>query len=108
MNESPRFTLTLTLRDGEGFQRPISWAIGVDQALRISWRAVEEMKIGVAAMDQAVTLMHTREMRRRLLIQLAKQLASQMADRLEDAEGWHDPDRIEPAREALGITESHS
>jgi hypothetical protein len=77
------------------------WAIGVDEAMSISSRAVDEIKAGLVPFEHAVRIMRTREMRRKVLIELAKQLAAQMADRLEDSEGWHDPDRIDPAREAL-------
>lgn len=107
-NDRPRFTLTLILRDGEGFEQPISWAIGVDRALRISSRAVDEMKmgadlgVGTMSMDAVVEMMRTKEMRRTVFKELAVQLAGQMADRMEDAEGWHDPDRIKTARDALG------
>lgn len=108
MTEKPRFTLTLTLRDGDGYEQPISWAIGCDQALRISSRAVDELRmgadLGVSAipMDHAVTMIRTKEMRRSIFRDVAVQLAGQTADRMEDAEGWHDAERIEPARKQLG------
>lgn len=107
MSPPARFTLRLTLLDNEGFEPPLSWAIGCDAALRISARAVDELRMAhgigiIMAMDDAVTLMRTKEMRRKIFKDVALQLAGQMADRMEDAEGWHDPDRIEPAREALG------
>lgn len=108
MIEQPRFTLTLTLRDGQGFEQPISWAINCDRALRISSRTVDELKMGAdlgvstIPFDHAVTLMRTKEMRRRVFKDVAVQLAGQMADRMEDAEGWHDPDRIEHSRKQLG------
>ena len=107
-DDKPRFTLTLTLRDNQGYQQPLSWAIRCDQALRISARAVEEMKMGadvgvsVISMDEAITMMRTKEMRRDLFKQIAEQLAGQMADAMEDAEGWHDPSRVEPSRRRLG------
>lgn len=103
-----RFTLQLTLRDNHGCEQPLSMAIDVDRALRISSRAIDEMRMGadlgvsLASFDDVVTLIRTKEMRRNLFKDLAVQLAGQMADRMEDAEGWHDPDRIEPARKQLG------
>lgn len=110
MADRPRFTLTLTLRDNHGFEQPLSWAIDVDQALRISSRAVDDLKmsadlgVSMVGLDEAIQMMRTKEMRRATFKQLAVQLAGQMADRMEDAEGWHDADRIEPARAALGGT----
>ncbi len=53
-------------------------------------------------MGDTIELMKAREFRRDLFMHAAKQLAGQMADRMEDAEGWHDESRIEPARAALG------
>jgi hypothetical protein len=47
-------------------------------------------------------MMRVKEMRRKIFRQIAERLAMQLADRMEDAEGWHDPDRIGPAREQLG------
>ena len=108
--DKPRFTLTLTLRDNHGFEQPLSWAIGCDRALRISARAVDEMKMGAdlgistISLDEAVTMMRTKEMRRDLFKEIAVHLAGQMADRMEDAEGWHDPSRVEAARKSLGGT----
>lgn len=107
MGDKPRFTLMLTLRDNEGFEPPLSWAVGCDAALRISTRAVDELRMAhgiglIMRMDDAVELMRTKELRRKIFKDVALQLAGQMADRMEDADGWHDPDRIEPAREALG------
>jgi hypothetical protein len=103
MTDRPRFTLQFTLRDREGFEPPLSIAIGCDQALRISARAVDEAKMGVyGGFDAVAELVRTKEMRRKLFMQVAEQLVGQMADHMEDAEGWHDPERVDPARKALG------
>lgn len=107
MTDRPRFTIEMTIRDnfsGESYHH----AVGCDQALRISARAVDDLKAGPAfgvslmATDDAITMMKTREMRRDVLFDAARMLAGQMADRMQDAEGWHDESRIEPARKALG------
>jgi hypothetical protein len=102
--QDARFTLALVLCDREGSGPPISMAIPCDAALRIGWRAVDELKTGLTTIpfDEAVTMMRVKEMRRKIFVQAAQQLAMQMADRMEDAEGWHDPERIGPAREELG------
>jgi hypothetical protein len=107
MTHRPRFTIELTIRDnysGESYHH----AVGCDEALRISSRAVEDLKAGASVgmalvpMEAAVTMMKTREMRRDILLRTAAMLAGQMADRMQDAEGWHDARRVEPARNALG------
>lgn len=98
-----QFTLQITLRDNHGFDQPLSMAIDLDQELRIAPRAVEELKVGLSGgMDQAVHLMRVREMRKDIFIHAAERLAALLAERMEDAEGWHDTSRIEPARRELG------
>lgn len=97
-----RFTIELRIRDRFG-EANYAHAIDCDEALRISTRAVDEVKAGIfGSMSDTVKLMRIREMRRQVLIETAKQLAGQMTDRMEDAEGWHDVSRIDTARAALG------
>ncbi len=95
------FTLVLSLRSKRG-DPPISYAIELDQELRISVRAIDEMKAGVSTFDGAIHLMKTREIRKDLFIETAKRLGYLLAERMEDAEGWHDYSRIDPARKQLG------
>ncbi len=101
MTEKARFTLVMMLRDNLAFEPPIAMAVDVDHEVKISTRAVDEMKIGVGDFNNAVRLMRMREFRKDLFIRTSAQLGTQLAERMEDAEGWHDADRIEPAREAL-------
>jgi hypothetical protein len=99
------FQLVLTLRDkrhGHDFNLPISMAIELDQELRIAPRLVDEMKIGIGTFDGAVRLMRVREIRKRSFIAAATRLGALLAERMEDAEGWHDVERTEPARKQLG------
>lgn len=102
MSDRAQFTLQLTLRDNLGYSQPLAMAIDLDKELRISARAVDEMKAGFANMDQAVTLMKCREFRKDLFLEACRRLGAQLAERMEDAEGWHDYSRIEPARKQLG------
>jgi hypothetical protein len=104
MSDKARFTLTMTLRDNHGFEPPLAMAVDLDQEVRISTRAVDEMKAGFGNLDGTVRLMRTREMRKDLFLLAAKRLGALLAERMEDAEGWHDASRIEPAREQLGGT----
>lgn len=101
--DRPRFTLQLTLRDNHySIDGPLCMAIDLDQEVRISPRAVDEMKIGIGDFDGTVRMMKVREFRKDLFIQAANRLGALLAERMEDAEGWHDASRIEPAREQLG------
>lgn len=104
MSERARFTLELVLRDNHSFDRPLVMAIDLNREVRISTRAVDDLKsgFGLMTMDSAVTLMKTREMRKDLFQQAATRLGVLLAERMEDAEGWRDTSRIEPAREQLG------
>ncbi len=108
MSDKPRFTLELVLRDNYREQETLAWAIGVDDELRISSRAVDDMKMGadlgvsMVSMDTVVRMMRIKEFRRSTFKMVAERLSGQMADAMEDAEGWHDSDRIEPARKRLG------
>jgi hypothetical protein len=101
MNE---FTLILTLRDKRGYERPLEMAVDLNQEVRIAPRAVDEMKLGFGNMDSTVRLMKVREFRKHLFIHAAERLGALLAERMEDAEGWHDAERIEPARKQLGGT----
>lgn len=103
MTQRARFTLQITLRDNHGYEQPLSMAIDLNDEVRISPRAVDEMKAGLSGgMDQTVRLMKVREFRKSLFIRAAERLGALLAERMEDAEGWHDASRIEPARRQLG------
>lgn len=108
MTDKPRFTIELRIHDRLGDLRPIGYAVGCDNALRISSRAVNMLKfpgpIPEVTFDDAIEMIRTKEVRRGILIQAAEQLAGQLCNLLEDAEGWHDPSRIENARKAIGGT----
>jgi hypothetical protein len=103
-----RFQLQLTLRDKMTGETLHTAADLAGDTIRISARDVSEMKLGrdlgVALMpvDQVITIMRQREYRKDLFVMAATQLAKAMAERMEDAEGWHDQSRIEPARQSLG------
>lgn len=100
-----RFTLIMTLRDNYGCEMPISIAIGVDHEVKISNRAVDNMKtgaeFGLCSFKDAVELIRSKEFRRDLFTRTAANLGTLLVERMEDAEGWHDTSRIEPARAEL-------
>jgi hypothetical protein len=102
MTDRARFTLQMTLRDNHGFEQPLSMAVDLDQEVRIAPRAIGEMKLRLGTFDDTVRLMAVREMRKDLFMLAAKRLGALLAERMEDAEGWHDASRIEPARRQLG------
>ena len=101
MMKEPRFTISLVLRDNHSFDRPLQMSVSCDEALRISARAVDEMKAGFATLSSTVEMMKVREMRKDVFQRVAERLARMMAERMEDAEGWHDVSRVEPALPAF-------
>jgi hypothetical protein len=102
MAERARFTLQITLRDNYNYEPPLCVAIDLNEEVRIASRAVDEMKSGLCDFNGTVRLMKVREFRKSLFIQCAERLGALLAERMEDAEGWHDASRVEPARKQLG------
>lgn len=51
--------------------------------------------------DQTVKLLRKKQFRKDLFIKECERLGLLLAERMEDAEGWHDDSRIEPARREL-------
>ena len=102
MTDEPRFTLQITLRDNHSHEPPLVMAVDLDSEIRIAPRAVGEMRLGVGTFDGAVRMLQVREFRKGLFIRAAERLGALLAGHMEDAEGWHDADRIEPARRQLG------
>lgn len=51
--------------------------------------------------EQVVEVLRTKEYRKDLFLDAATSLGRLLAERMEDAEGWHDASRIEPARAEL-------
>lgn len=49
----------------------------------------------------AVEVLRTKHLRKETFIAEAKRLGTLLAERMEDAEGWHDHSRIEPAKAQL-------
>ena len=51
--------------------------------------------------DQMVKLLRKKQFRKDLFIRECKRLGTLLAERMEDAEGWHDESRVEPAKKQL-------
>lgn len=56
---------------------------------------------GVVSFDDVVEVIKTREFRKDLFVREATRLGYLLAERMQDAEGWHDYSRIEPAKRQL-------
>lgn len=51
--------------------------------------------------EQAVETLRSKMFRKDLFVDVATSLGRLLAERMEDAEGWHDESRIEPAKAQL-------
>ena len=56
---------------------------------------------GFVRFDDAVEILKRREFRKDLFTEAAQRLGTLLAERMEDAEGWHDASRQEPAKAEL-------
>jgi len=56
---------------------------------------------GKTAFEETVEVLRKREFRKEHFIRAASNLGAMLAERMEDAEGWHDTSRIEPAKAQL-------
>lgn len=104
MTERGRYTMELILRDNQS-----SEVLRMARDLRpseadtviIPARAVEEMKAGFGTFETTVDLMRRKQFRKDNFKAAATLLGAALAERMEDAEGWHDTSRVEPARKEL-------
>lgn len=62
-------------------------------------RASAELGIGLVSFGEACRIMHTKEFRRDLMADAARQCSLALCDFLEDREGWHGVDRQDTAEE---------
>lgn len=102
-------TLTLTFDPGYGRQKlSMCLPLGEDIAAEIE-RLQPPRKAAVAflgmSLDDVVSVLRRKEFRKDLFLGEATRLGALLAERMEDAEGWHDASRIEPAKRELGIPE---
>ena len=51
--------------------------------------------------EQVVEIIKCREFRKDVFMRECQRLGALLAERMEDAEGWHDASRIEPAKRSL-------
>lgn len=57
--------------------------------------------VQLQSFDTVIKIMKRREFRKDLFVREARRLGALLAERMEDAEGWHDASRIEPAKQQL-------
>lgn len=102
--------LTLTFDPGMGAQ-VVRMAIDLDKHTARQFQRIDPPIThtvpwlrGVVALnsfEEVVETMKVREFRKDFFIIECKRLGTLLAERMEDAEGWHDLSRVEPAKESL-------
>ena len=102
--------LTLTFDPGEG-ESVVRMCIDLDRHTARQFQSIKPpiqhtvpWLAGAAALDSfedVVEIMKLREFRKDFFIRECRRIGALLAERMEDAEGWHDVSRIEPAKREL-------
>lgn len=58
---------------------------------------------GAMSFDDVVETLKRKEFRKKFFVAECTRIGALLAERMEDADGWHDASRIEPARRELGL-----
>ena len=97
-----KFRLVFVSNRGETFEvcEPIDEAIASDLE-RIKPPFPPDIPTIGQSFNEVVEIMRRKQFRRDLFVREAFRLGQLLADRMEDAEGWHDMSRMEPAQASL-------
>lgn len=95
----------LTLMFDPGFgEEPLRMVVDLDQHEVDSIKKIRppgSYLPGQITFDHVVEILKTRDFRKDKFIAEATKLGAALAERMEDAEGWNDISRIEPAKKEL-------
>ena len=96
-------SLRLTFEDGRGEE--FTMAISLDECTASDLMTPKPRPRpvfgGSVPMKAAIEVLRQKKYRKDMLIAECKRLGTLLAERMEDAEGWHDESRVEPARAQL-------
>lgn len=101
----PKASLRLTFESGRG--ESYTMMISLDESVASDIERVPPLPergppgVGMNTFEEAVEVLQTRQFRKDLFIAQAHNLGALLAERMEDAEGWHDQSRVEPAKAQL-------
>lgn len=93
--------LILTFDAGLGEKYSICMDIEKDIAEDIKEVVPLAERPTIISFTEAVHILRTRKFRKDVFVRLCTNLGARLAERMEDAEGWHDESRIEPAKKEL-------
>lgn len=89
---------------GENYRQAVP-ADFLDTGEFVPLQPLSEYVPGLLPFDAAVQVLKRRQFRKDMFMQAATHIGAQLAERMEDAEGWHDTSRVEPAKRSLaGLT----
>lgn len=93
----------LTMTFDAGFGQRFSMCIDIEEHIANSMARIEPPCPipGAMQFDACVEVLKRKQFRKDLFVREAQRMATLLAERMEDAEGWHDASRIEPAKKAL-------
>ena len=96
--------LRLTLDTGGVGHETFTIAIGLHPGVASDLMALDSTPRpigGSVPMEAAIKVLRRKQFRKDLFIAECLRLGALLAERMEDAEGWHDESRVEPAKAQL-------
>ena len=95
-------SLKLTFDSGRGEQYTMAIELSEDVASDIEkLPPIADRGPVMDSFEEAIEVLRMKQFRKDLFVGQARNLGALLAERMEDAEGWHDASRIEPARREL-------
>lgn len=98
-----KWSLVLSLYGPHGERQSMAVELAENVASEIA-RIDPPMKLRApfeVTIEDVVTVLRRKEFRKSLFRDASANLGALLAERMEDAEGWHDVERIEPAKKQL-------
>ena len=99
MSDPTKLTLTLRLTDGYGVVHGCLAREVPDDAAFMGTRLAGDLRFanmaGLGSLEKTINVLKTREFRKSLLQECARNLGARLAEYLEDKEGWHGIERQE-------------
>jgi hypothetical protein len=103
-------TLRITFIPDKMLHRPMTMAIDLDDDTVKQFERLKPPGDQIPdgrTFEEIIEVIRNREFRKELFVKEATRLGHLLAERMEDAEGWHDESRIEPAKQQLKTGEPH-
>ncbi len=104
MSREPQWHLTLTLHGPTGeryaMSVPMDHMAGEELA-RIKPPSRALMEFGLVSKESVIEVIRKRTYRKDFFKHECLRLGTLLSERMEDAEGWHDESRVEPAKQQL-------